>query len=98
MYRLIRTLHMATVPGNDCPPTSGGAHLDLILREAYGQQYLSKGLVTNYRKEGGGATKREGEGHVKFHPYEKEGAQKVLAMLKGGGGGGGDTTSFGVVF
>ena len=30
-----------------------------------------------------GATKREG-GHVKFYPYEKEGAVKVLAMLKGG--------------
>ena len=31
----------------------------------------------------GGATKREG-GHVKFYPYEKGGAEKVLAMLKGG--------------
>ena len=35
---------------------------------------------------GGGATKREGGGHVKFDPYEKGGAEKVLAMLKGGGG------------
>ena len=36
---------------------------------------------------GRGATKREGGGHVKFYPYEKdgEGAEKVLAMLKGGG-------------
>ena len=43
-----------------------------------------KGLVTNYG-EGGGATKREGGGHVKFYPYEKGGgAEKVLAMLKGG--------------
>ena len=25
-----------------------------------------------------------GGGHVKFYPYEKEGAEKVLAMLKGG--------------
>ena len=35
-----------------------------------------------------GATKREGGGggHVKFYPYEKVGAGKVLAMLKGGGG------------
>ena len=34
---------------------------------------------------GGGATKREGGGgHVKFYPYEKGGAEKVLAMLKGG--------------
>ena len=41
---------------------------------------------------GGGATKWEG-GHVKFYPYEKGGAEKVLAMLKGGG-----TKSFGVVF
>ena len=29
---------------------------------------------------------------MKFYPYEKGGAEKVLAMLKGG------TTSFGVVF
>ena len=42
-----------------------------------------KGLVTDYRE--GGATKREGGGgHVKFYPYEKGGAEKVLAMLKGG--------------
>ena len=35
---------------------------------------------------GGGATKREGGGHVKFYPYEKGGgAEKVLAMLKEGG-------------
>ena len=39
-------------------------------------------MVTNYG-EGGGATKREG-GHVKFYPYEKGGAEKVLAILKGG--------------
>ena len=32
-------------------------------------------------------------GHVKFYPYEKEGADKVLAMPKGRG-----TKSFGVVF
>ena len=34
----------------------------------------SKGLplVTNYG-EGGGATKREGGGHVKFYPYDKGG-------------------------
>ena len=30
-----------------------------------------------------GASKREG-GHVKFYPYEKGGAEQVLAMLKGG--------------
>ena len=41
--------------------------------------HRDKGLVTNYGE--GGATKREG-GHVKF--YEKGGAEKVLAMLKGG--------------
>ena len=47
----------------------------------------SKGLVTNYGE--GGATKREeggglqngsgrgGGGHVKFHPYKKQGAEKV---------------------
>ena len=54
---------------------------------------LSKGLVTNYR-EGGGATKREGGGHLKFYPYEKGGKQ-VLAMLKWGGG---EHNKFGVVF
>ena len=47
------------------------------------------GLVTNYGE--GGATKWEGGGQVKFHPYEKWGVQKVLAMLKGG------TKSFKVV-
>ena len=26
-----------------------------------------------------------GGGHVKFYPYEKGGAEKVLVMLKGGG-------------
>ena len=31
---------------------------------------------------------------MKFYPYGKGGAEKVLVMLKGGGG----TTSFGVVF
>ena len=32
-----------------------------------------------------GATKREGGGQVKFHPYKKGwGAEKVLAILKGG--------------
>ena len=35
----------------------------------------SKGLVTNYG-DGGGATKREGGGHVKFYPYEKGGQTK----------------------
>ena len=30
----------------------------------------TKGLVTDYG-EGGGATKREGGGHVKFYPSEK---------------------------
>ena len=39
-------------------------------------------------KGGGGATKREGGGHVKFDSYEKwgGGAEKVVAMLKGGRG------------
>ena len=36
---------------------------------------LAKGLVTNYG-EGGGATKREGGGHVKFYPCEKGGRKK----------------------
>ena len=42
---------------------------------------------------GGGLQNGRG-GHVKFYPYEKGGAENVLAMLKGGGG----TNSFGVVF
>ena len=45
--------------------------------------YRSKGLVTNYGE--GGATKRGGGGgHVKFYPYKKGGAEKVLTTLKGG--------------
>ena len=39
-------------------------------------------LITG--RGGGGATKREGVGHVKFYPYEKGGPEKVLAMRKGG--------------
>ena len=42
---------------------------------------------------GGGYKTGGGGGHVKFYPYEKEGADKVLAMPKGRG-----TKSFGVVF
>ena len=34
----------------------------------------------------GGYKTGGGGGHVKFDPYEKGGAKKVLAMLKGGGG------------
>ena len=34
---------------------------------------------------GGGATKREGGGHVKFYPYEKRGAGKSLSHAGGGG-------------
>ena len=41
-----------------------------------------KGLVTNYREEGGGLQNRR-RGHVKFYPYGKGGG-KSLAMLKGG--------------
>ena len=33
---------------------------------------------------GGGGYKTGGGGHVKFYPYEKGGAGKVLAILKGG--------------
>ena len=32
----------------------------------------------------GGGYKTGGWGHMKFYPYEKGGAEKVLAMLKGG--------------
>ena len=37
-------------------------------------RFIDKGLVTNYRE--GGATKREGGGHVKFYPHEKGGRKK----------------------
>ena len=49
----------------------------------YAQQIRDWSLIT--RGEGGGATKRERGGHVKFYPYEKGGggAGKVLDMLKG---------------
>ena len=40
------------------------------------------GLVTNYGE--GGLQNERGGGHVKFYPYEKGGAEKVLAMVKGG--------------
>ena len=33
---------------------------------------------------GRGGYKTGGGGHVKFYPYEKGGAEKVLAILKGG--------------
>ena len=41
---------------------------------------IIKGLVTNY---GGGATKQEGGGHMKFYPYEKGGG-KSLSHAEGG--------------
>ena len=38
-----------------------------------------KGLVTDYEKGGGGATKRErGGGDVKFYPYEKGGRKTKI--------------------
>ena len=43
---------------------------------------VSKGLVTNY----GGATKREGGGHVKFYPYKKWGGGFFFIHAEGGGG------------
>ena len=48
-----------------------------------GRLNIHKGLVTNYGEGGGGY--KMGGGDVKFYPYEKGGAEKVLAMLKGGG-------------
>ena len=39
-------------------------------------------MVTNYGE--GGLQNGRGGGHVKFYPYEKGGAEKVLAILKGG--------------
>ena len=40
-------------------------------------------MVTNYGE--GGATKREGGGHVKFYPYEKGGGRKSFSHSEGGG-------------
>ena len=40
----------------------------------------TQGLVTNYGVGG----YKTGGGDVKLYLYEKEGAEKVLAMLKGG--------------
>ena len=50
--------------------------MDLALRRC-------KGLVTN-DGEGGGATKRQGGGHVKFYPYEKGGGGKSFSHTEGG--------------
>ena len=44
-------------------------------------EQFHKGLVTNY---GEGGLQNGRGGHVKFYPYEKGGAETVLAMLKGG--------------
>ena len=41
-------------------------------------------LITARLRGGGGGYKTGGGGHVKFYPYEKGGAENVLAMLKGG--------------
>ena len=51
-------------------------------------------MVTNYG-EGGLQNGPGGGGHVKFYPYKKGGAEKVLAIDSEGGGG---TKSFGVDF
>ena len=59
-------------------------------KSATGHIYLRDwSLIT-----GRGGYKMGGGGHVKFDPYEKGGAEKLLAMLKGGG----DTKCFGIVF
>ena len=45
-----------------------------------------KGLVTNYGEKGGGATKWEGEAHVKFYPYEqRRGERKRFCHAEGNG-------------
>ena len=46
-----------------------------VKREGMLFAFTTKELVTNYG-EGGGATEREGGGHVKFYPYEKGGCKK----------------------
>ena len=52
---------------------------------------VDKGLVTNYG-EGGGPTKREGGGQVKFYPHEKRrgwgrGGGEGFSHAQVGGGG-----------
>ena len=69
-----------THPGSFSKVTSGQIY-SLSTSKGFPLLNPNKGLVTNYGE--GGATKREG-GHVKFYHYEKGGAEKVLAMLKGG--------------
>ena len=49
----------------------------------YRRSQYYKGVVTNYG-ERGGATKREGGGHVKFYPYEKGGGGKSFSHAEGG--------------
>ena len=53
-----------------------------------GDRVASSTLGTgHYYREGGGGGYKTGRGvggHVKFYPYEKGGAEKVLAMLKEG--------------
>ena len=44
-------------------------------------QWQNKGLVTNYREVGGGGLQNGKGCHVKFYPYEKGGAEQVLAIL-----------------
>ena len=46
---------------------------------------LVKGILRDWSLiTGRGGYKTGGGGHVKFYPYEKGGAEKVLAVLKGG--------------
>ena len=58
----------------------------VIIEPFFIQLCNNKGQILNY--EEGVATKREGEGLVKFYAYQKGRAEKVLSMLKWGGGGG----------
>ena len=56
-----------------------------VIKVAWGLVCVfSKGLVTNYGERGRGQQNGSCGRHVKFYPYEKRGAQQVLAMLRGG--------------
>ena len=57
------------------PNNSRWRHIQMSETFQLLRSHGTKGLVTNYREGGGGASKREGGGHMKFYPYEKGGGE-----------------------
>ena len=75
-------IHDGTSPNSPAAPDHGG-HLIFVPLYICNVPLLilrDWSLITG----SGGATKREGGGHVKFYPYKKGGRKKVVAILKGG--------------